>query len=111
MDNQIPLILAALVQPPPDHTVEVQEMLTIFLTACHVPHPTPGIRLQHFADHNNVFGGKDVFPEKADNRYAFYWITGETPETFIELLTFISLQPSREHLLSERNRLLMFIIW
>ena len=111
MDNQIPLIMAALVQPSPDHTAEVQEMLTILLTGCHVPHPTHGIRLRHFADDNNAFGGKDVFTEIADNRYAFYQITEETTETFIELLTFISLQPSHQHLLSQRNRLLMFIIW
>ena len=38
MDYQIPLILAALVQPPPDHTAEVQEMLTILLTGCLVLH-------------------------------------------------------------------------
>ena len=114
MDNQIPLILAALDQPSPDHTAEVQEMLTILLKACHVlqpPPPFPGIRLPHFADDDKVFGGRDMFTEIADNRYAFYEITGGTPETFIELLTFISLQPSREHLLSPRNRLLMFIIW
>ena len=103
MSNQIPLILVALVQPPPDHTAEFQVMLTILRTACHVSHPTPGIPLRHFADDNNVFGGKDVFTEIADNRYAFYQITGKTPETFIELLTFISLQPSREHLLSQRT--------
>ena len=52
-----------------------------------------------------------MLTEIVDNRYAFYQITGETPETFIELLTFISLQPSREQLLSQWNRLLMFIIW
>ena len=69
MDSQILLILAALVHPPPDHTAEVQEMLTTLLTACHVPHPTPGIRLRHFADDYNVFGGKDVFTEIADNSY------------------------------------------
>ena len=48
---------------------------TLLLTVCHVPHPTPMIRLPHFADDNNVFGGKDVFTEIADNRYAFYQIT------------------------------------
>ena len=52
-----------------------------------------------------------MFTEIADNRYAFYQITGKTPETFIELLSFISLQSNREHMLSQRNRLLMFIIW
>ena len=52
-----------------------------------------------------------MFTEIVDNRYAFYQITGKTPETFIELLTFISLQPSRELLLSQRNRLLMFIMY
>ena len=111
MDALAPLFLTTLVPLPPDHTTELQEILSILQVVCHVPHPNPGLWMRHFSEDENTFGGKDVFSELADNRYSFYQITGETPETFLQLEALVSLPPCREHSLSSRNRLFLFIIW
>ena len=47
--------------------------------------------------------------QKNENCYPFY-LTGETSETMINLENLIVLHDTREHMLSARSRILLFVI-
>ena len=111
MDESFVFFLAACVPPPPDNTHEVRELLKLFLALAHIPQPSQSIRFRHFAEDENVFTDRNVYSELSENRYHFYQITGETSETMIDLQNLIVLHDTREHMLSARNRVLLFVIW
>lgn len=70
-----------------------------------------GIRIRHFAVEMNENGGRDVFSVLATNRYQFYQLTGETPETFVDLQRIISLDDERILSVTSTNRALLFVAW
>ena len=114
-DQQKRLLLAllpALVPPTPDHTQHSMEFIANLMIIVNLPpSPSTDIRFRHFSEDGTLHEGRDVFTMFAENRYQFYQLTGETPETLIHLQNLISLQPDRDHLLSVRNRTLMFVLW
>ena len=77
----------------------------------HIPQPSQSIRFWHFAEDENVFNGRNVYSELSENRYHFYQLTGETPETMIDLQNLIVLHDTREHMIPARNWVLLFVIW
>ena len=105
-------LLPTVLQPPPHVVEEVRSLLLmIHLIASMVWSPDTDIRFRLFSGDMNVYPGRDVFSFIAVNRYSFHQITGETPESFIQLEQTLNIRTAREHKLSMRNRLLLTIIW
>ena len=106
--------LPALIQPPPSCREYFQYIQTT-LVAVSQPPPDPmtDIRYRLFFRDENVFRGRDVFLIFSTNRYSFYELTSETPETFLQLVEIISLGIYRYRLrnISIRNACLLLIIW
>ena len=73
--------------------------------------PDTDIPFRLFGGDTNVYPGRDVFSHAANNRYNFHQITGESPESFIQLEYTLNITPKREHKLSVRNRLLLMMMW
>lgn len=104
--------LPALFQPPPDPT-EHLNIISGGIISLVTPPPDPmlDIRQRLFPSQMNIYQGRDVFTLFVENRYQFNSITGETPETLIQLLNFLDLNTRFEHKLSNINRVLLFVIW
>ena len=100
VDESFVLFLTSCVPPPPDNTHEVWELLNLFLALAHIPQPSQSIRFRHFAEDKNVFTDRNVYSQQSGNRYHVYQLTGETPETMIDLQNLIVLHDTREHMLS-----------
>ena len=77
------------------------------------PDPVTDVRYRLFFGDMNAFGGRDIFTMFSKNRYHFYEMTGETPETFLQLMQILAVDITvlRFRLMSLRNRCLMFMIW
>ena len=75
------------------------------------PDPVTDVRYRLFFGDMNAFGGRDIFTMFSKNRYHFYEMTGETPETFLQLLQILAVDITvlRFRLMSLRNRCLMFM--
>ena len=58
-----------------------------------------------------MYRAGDLFAMYSENRYHFYNITGETPESFRWLLVEFNLRPGTGFKLSPLNRVLLFVIW
>ena len=108
-------LLPALCQPPPDGNQYFRLINSMLLTILRPPvDPLINIRNRLFSNDNNIYEGRDVFSLFSGNRFDFYNITGETPETFIELVNILEIQTHSHcvrHSLSVRNRVMLFIIW
>lgn len=52
----------------------------------------------------------DVHRLISGNRFQFYEVTGETPETFIELVNCLHISPRNDHKISIPNRVLLFVM-
>ena len=75
------------------------------------PDPTSDVRHRLFLGDNNTYIGRDLFAMYAENRYHFYNITGETPESLRCLLIELNLRPGKGFKLSPLNRVFLFVIW
>ena len=108
-------LLPALCQPPPDGNQYFRLFFSMLLTILRPPcDPLVNIRNRLFANDNNVYEGRDVFSLFSVNRINFYNITGETPETFIQLENLLEIQTHYHcvrHSLSIHNRVLLFMVW
>ena len=105
-------ILPTVIQPPPHVFDDLQNvLLMVHLIAAMVWSPDTDIRFRLFGGDSNVYPGRDVFSYAANNRYNFHQITGESPESFIQLEYTLNIIPKREHKLSVRNRLLLMMMW
>ena len=108
-------LLPALCQPPPDENQYFRLIFSMLLTILRPPvDPLINIRNRLFSNDNNIFEGRDVFNLFCQNRFDFYNITGETPETFLQLVTTLDIQTHNHrvrHVLSVRNRVMLFVIW
>ena len=71
-------------QPPPDEN-QYSMLLTILRSEVG---PLVNIRNILFSNDNNIYEGRDVFKLFCQNRFDFYNITGETPETFLQLVNY-----------------------
>lgn len=106
--------LPALVQPPPSCQEYFQYVQTTIIALSQPPpDPVTDIRYRLFFRDVNFFKGRDVFLMFARNRYHFYEMTCETPETFLQLVQLISVAFNRCKLrtMSLRNACLLFLIW
>ena len=115
--TQSHLILAALpslIQPPPDcHDYHQYVCSTLATVVQPPPDPVTDVRYRLFLDDMNAFGGRDIFTMFfSKNMYHFYEMTGETPDTFLQLLQILTVDISvlRFRLMSLRDRCLMFMI-
>ena len=86
------------------------ELLNLLLALAHIPQPSQSIRVRHFAENENECTEKNVYSQLSENVYHFYQLTGETSETIINLQNLIVLHDTPEHMLSARNRVLLFVI-
>ena len=60
----------------------------------------------------NVWNDRDIFTLLANNQYSFFEITGETPETVIDIVQELFHHTvDRYHPLSLRNRVMRFVLW
>ena len=61
-----------------------------------------------FADDSCIYSGRNLFVLCSENRYQFYHLTGETPETCLQLVNFIDMQLARNSRLTVVNRVFLF---
>ena len=108
-------LLPALCQPPPDVNQYFQMIYSILLAVFRLPpHSVLNVHARLFAREIGVYEGRDVFRMLSVNRSQFYNITGETPETFLQLVILLDISSYNntfKHKLSVRNRVLLFLIW
>lgn len=107
------LIAITLVSPPDG---DFRQLLATLLLLISQQPPTPitNIRNRLFGSLENHWMGRDVFSKFAEHPYEFFEITGETPELLLDILTNITPELQREnrpHILSPRNRVMLFMIW
>ncbi|KAL4222805.1 hypothetical protein ACF0H5_018845 [Mactra antiquata] len=105
-------ILPTILKPPPEHLEDIKELITC-ITAVLLKPPSPDteIRFRLFSSDVNSYAVRDVFVDISCNRYQFYQITGETPETLINPQHNVNLEGLRPHKLSMRNRVLLCVMW
>lgn len=108
-------LLPALCQPPPD-AIQYYEFVYNVLLSIVRPQPDPmlNVRNRLFFEDINTYEGRNMFDLLSNNRCHFYYITGETPETFLQLINLLDInmqQHTIRHKLSVRNRALLFVIW
>ncbi|XP_060551175.1 uncharacterized protein LOC132712764 [Ruditapes philippinarum] len=104
--------LPALVQPPPDASEYINRVRSCLVAVVMPPlNPVLDIRHRLFSNDSNIYSGRNVFQIFSANRYNFYNLTGETPETLIDMLQIVNLRNNSRHKLSPVNRILLFVIW
>ena len=106
-------LLPKLCQPPPDADEFMQLVIRVLMIVLRPPITTAHelrtvARL--FSGDINLYEGRRNFRLFATNRLHFYNITGETPETFINLVNILHVKHCNRHKLSVRNRVLLFLI-
>jgi len=116
MDNdrrkQLLATLSSVVRLP-SYTSGYQRYLiqSILLLCRFSPDPTLDLRLRLFSDYDVDYLGRDVFSLFAEQRYEFFEISGESPETFLTFVNEIALPTCENCTLSKRNRVILFFIW
>lgn len=93
---------------------EVAAFITLCLPLMHMSNHQPSMRQR--INPNEEFGhwvGVDVHKNFSTHPYEFFRVTGETVETFMDILITIApaLRQTRSGKLSPRNRLLMTLMW
>lgn len=106
------MFLPALVQPPPDTTQYLDFLASYLASIIRLP-PDLMLDIRHrlFAIDEDAYNGRNVFAMFADQRFHFFEITGETLETFLQLVAFLRVSAHRRHTLSVRNTVLLVMIW
>ncbi|CAG2248292.1 unnamed protein product [Mytilus edulis] len=108
--------LPALMQPPPDDIKFIrQQVLTLAMLVKPPPDQSLTIRERIIGNNVHFWNGRDVFTSFASNRYSFFEVTGETPETLLQIVADVNVlfrqRTGRNHTLSPRNRILLFMLW
>ena len=104
--------LPALVQPPPDATGYFEILCSAIVDIVqYPPYPLLSVHDRLFSNAANMYEGRDVFSTFSRHRAHFYEMTGETPETLIQLVNLVDLEANREHSLNALNRVLLIMVW
>ena len=102
-------------QPPTNENQYFRLILSMLLTTLRLTVDSlVSIRNILFSNDYNIYEGRDVFKLFCQNRLDFYNITGETPETFLQLVNTPDIQTHNNrvrHVFSVRNRVMLFVIW
>ena len=81
--------LGQIAQPPPDIGEYRKRILRFLLLLCRLPpDPLMDVRFRLFSDYELDYSGRDVFQLLSGQRYEFFEITGESPETFLQFVTY-----------------------
>jgi len=109
-------LLGILSLPPPDDEPLFRLMLELICMVIQLPpDPLHNIRHRVSGDQENNWMGRDVFRVFSVHRYEFYEATGETPETMLQIVDDVRpalfRETGRQHTMSPRNRLLLFLLW
>lgn len=106
----------ALTLPPPDIARLLKKFIPILISML-IPPPDPLLDARHrlCASEPVLWSGRDVFKLFCTHVYSFYEITGESPDSFVDIVrNVLEFQgdaiPAR-HLLTPNNRALLFLIW
>jgi len=102
----------ALLQPSEDEDCRYMQFRSAVISLV-IPPPVPmlNVRQRMYYGDANIFDGRDVFRIMAENRYYFYNITGETPETLVGLANIEHWPNSPNSKLSDVNKVLLCLIW
>jgi hypothetical protein len=114
------LCLLSVLDPP--SRLPHQPPIDILMLLLEILSPPPltlmSSRNMLFADDQpNAYNGRDVFRSLSRRRRDFYFVVGETPETFVEMYATVAqaLQPPCRNRLPTRisrlNRLLLTLMW
>jgi hypothetical protein len=105
-------VVTFLAQPSPDFE-EYQRYIvnTILLLSRLPPDPPLDIKSRLVVDHDAQYSGRNVFGLFSRQRFQFFEITGESPETFVDLVNVLNIPETNNNLLSRRNRVLLVLIW
>ena len=107
-------LLPALLQSPADASQYLDVINALLGALCALP-ADPLIKINHRLAlyDNNVYIGRDVFTILSDQRFQFYQINGETPETFLQLVGLVGFHNiiGYDNRLSNCNRMLLMVIW
>lgn len=88
-------LLPGLAQRPPDIIGHINKVTPALLWLIQAPpNPFLDLRFRLFANDINSYGGRDVFRLFATNKYQFFEVTGETPETLLQLVNLLELDTS-----------------
>ena len=110
--NTIQTFLPALVRQPPHITQNLELLCRALLCIMRLPpDPMLDIRNRLFAYDEESYSGRNVFRSLSEHRYQFFEMTGETPETFLQLVPFLHIRTSHAHSLSPQNRILLVLLW
>uniref|UniRef100_A0A8W8LMU9 DDE Tnp4 domain-containing protein n=1 Tax=Magallana gigas TaxID=29159 RepID=A0A8W8LMU9_MAGGI len=106
----------ALTLPPPDIARLLKKFIPILISML-IPPPDPLLDARHrlCASEPVLWSGRDVFKLFCTHVYSFYEITGESPDSFVDIVRNVfefqgDAIPAR-HLLTPNNRALLFLIW
>jgi hypothetical protein len=98
-------------QLPPDYEDFEQVFKNLILAMCRPPpNALMDLRNRLFSDYEAQYLGRNVFDLISSQRYEFFEITGESQETFIQLVNSVPFSENN-NTLSRRNSLLLVVIW
>lgn len=106
--------LPAFASCPPDCFIVKQFLSILMIITKPPPDPLVDVRHRLCTGEPGVWQGRDIFCMFSDHSYGFYEITGESLETFLDLVQKITNAMGRKmtgHNLSPKNRTLLFMIW
>lgn len=112
----IKAMIAFLSVGPPNMQDFAKLVLAVLLIVCHPPLDSNlTLRYRLFGNVENFWTGRDVFGMFSVHPVEFFEVTGETPESMLEIMhnvsPMVATETRRLHKLSPRNRLLLFLIW
>ena len=110
-ERAISYFLPALAQPAPD--IPRYSGLICMILELVRPPPIPMLNIRHrlLGIIEDTYSGRNVFSFLSSHRYQFFQVTGETPETFLDLLKSLRISSHKTHQLSPRNRVLLALMW
>jgi hypothetical protein len=119
MDETMEAVMAAvpaLTLPPPDISRLLKKFIPILISIL-TPPPDPLLDVRHrlLSPETVLWSGRDVFELFSAHAYSFFEITGESPDSFNDIVRHVfQLQGGRAQVrrrLSPNNRALLFLIW
>jgi hypothetical protein len=110
--RQLIQALIALVRPPPNFHEYQKFVVKLLLQIVQLPaEHTLSVQQRLFGEYDVECTGRNVFTLFSDHRYEFFEVTGEGPETFLELVNILPLREYGDNILTKRNRVLLVVIW
>ena len=110
-ERAISYFLHALAQPAPDITRYYGLICMILELVRPPPNPMLNIRHRLLGIIEDAYSGRNVFSFLCSHRYQFFQVTGETPETFLDLLKSLCISSHKTHQFYPRNRVLLALMW